>query len=47
MGCNSIIFSNKPYCVKDMRKELYDLLFDHEYPSWVLKHVEKINNAFK
>ncbi|MGE8535900.1 MAG: hypothetical protein ACN6OJ_15035 [Chryseobacterium sp.] len=42
MGCNKILFSQNPYCEKDIRKEMYDLLFDHEYPSWVLKHVEKI-----
>ncbi|GEM_PF-3793899 len=32
MGCNKI-FYNQPYCEKDIRKEMYDLLFDHEYPS--------------
>ncbi len=44
MGCNKILFYDKPYIEKDIRKELYELLFDNEYPSATIKRIENIES---
>ncbi|MGI9582650.1 hypothetical protein ACR1PO_15755 [Chryseobacterium sp. RRHN12] len=47
MGCNNILFYDKPYIEKDIRSELYNLLFSNEYPSYNIRQIENIeSNGF-
>lgn len=47
MECKKVYNLTTPYYEIDIRKKLYDFLFDNEYPSLVLRQIETIeSNGF-